>query len=197
MNKIILLLSLILLTTSKPHLPDHRYTRIDSQWKDYKISGDQTIGFRPDTIDDASSAVGSTLTLQSTEFLYYGIKCEDKDCTPVTLYELIQKYINTDPDQIGKILKLKEVIDYDLPEGSQWRDINKYMNTYPSSVSFITKPVKNNIIGNIYELDLTNKTFKYYDDLGQLGEGKFDDVYYLTVTIYALPVQVEGLKWLS
>jgi hypothetical protein len=187
----ITLLTLLPVIISKPHLPTLLYSRTDNRWKDYQLFDGSTIGQRADVIDP-TNCFGSRATLDATVTLDYKIPCDGQDCTPVTLYEFVQKHMNDPIDIFEKLFKIKGYIVLHSADDIVWETVNGYLNE-DSALFFITKPVQGNAVGHIYDIDLNAKSFKYYDDLGQTGTANFGDVAWMEVILFNL----SGLKFLE
>jgi hypothetical protein len=132
------LLNILIFISCKSESPTHLLTRLDKSWKDYILNSGKTIGYRPDIITP-DNAEGTTLTLQSTVLYNFGIKCEDQDCTPITLYELIHK---EDKKTINKLLKIVGVKEYNDPGVWEWQQVEGYIGV-ACSIYFITKEKRN------------------------------------------------------
>jgi hypothetical protein len=180
------LLILIFLNIVSSNIPNPIYSRLDARWKDYKLADGSTIGYRPEIIDYDDVGYGSTITLTATVLDSYKISCDGNECDPLSLYKLYAKY-EFNQDDIDKALHIKDHVTYDSPDEIKWDEVNDHVNNADCGVLFYTKPVKDNVIGMIYEIDMNEKTFKYYDDLGKTNDGgKFDDVVYIDITIFDL-----------
>jgi hypothetical protein len=200
-SSITLLLTLLSMVTSNPnsHLPDVRFSRLDDRWKNFILIDTETIGDRPDIFyssDIFLQCAGSQLTIISTILSGYGIQCDVDsrmvDCTPPKLWEMGVEYV-FDRGGYMNILKVKNYFELS-GWWISWEVINYYLG-YDSAVTFVTLPIKNNIMGAIYEVDMNARTFKFFDDLGALGEGKFEDV--ASVEIIYFDLSSKSLKFLE
>jgi hypothetical protein len=195
--KLAIILSLALTITigcTKSHLPDERYSREDPRWKDYQLQSGGIFGQRPD-ICNIGNSIPQRMVLVTTVLKYYNITCDNRLCNPIYFNEIVYEcVISGKTSECDQVDVLKDAVTYYKPEDIQWEVVNKYLDV-DSIIYFITHPVKDNVIGNIYEMDLNAKTFKYYDDLGNLGDAKFDDVVY--VDIFTVNVSGSTLKFLE
>jgi hypothetical protein len=197
LKSITLLLIILSMVITRSHLPDVRYSRLDDRWKNDQLVG-KTIGDRPNifTTSDFSCNSGSHLSIVSSVLFAYGIQCDvddvPADCTPPKLWEMVVKYVFASAD-FRKILKVLGVYD---PAGDdfEWEDINRYLSL-DTAITFVTQPIKNNVMGAIYEVDMNTKTFKFFDDLGVLGEGKFEDV--ASIEVFFFDLSGKSLKFLE
>jgi hypothetical protein len=182
--KLVISLSLLALIVTigctRSHLPDERYSREDPRWKDYELEYGGFIGVRPD-IFTWMNAGSQLLVLRATVLKYYNVKCDNRICNPIYLNELVRECVVSEGafgcDQLDV---MKEAVQYFKPQDIKWDVVNQYLDV-DSFIYFVSHPVKDNVIGFIYEMDMNAKTFKYYDDLGNLGDAKFDDVEYIHI----------------
>jgi hypothetical protein len=192
-KQVIILLSFLSFTFTKC-VPSLLYSRLDPKWKDYVIVEDgTTIGYRADIIKPfpGDGQYGTLLSLMATVQNDFNFQCNGEVCTPLSLYQYVEKVL---PDEILKVLHVIDVIAFISPSHIDWTVVNDVMKVN-SSLYFITKPVENNIVGNMYDIDMTNQTFKYYDALGNTGVGKFEDVVYMDIYVYE--VSSLALKFLE
>jgi hypothetical protein len=186
------LFNLCVIFSATKNLPEYRYSRLDERWVNYQILKGNTFADRPKVIKKFNEH-GLLFTLLATSINGFDIRYKGLPVTPLTLAQWQNENYEESID-LFITAELNGKVEFESAPGQpiDWVMINNALKSI-SSVYFVSYPKDNelfNFVGIIYEVDIINRVFRYYDDLGGVSTAEFSTVERLKVISY-------GLKYFS